>query len=96
MMGGDVMHDRANSPTAGYSAEVSIELQVGAERFSVASFGGDRMIIRSPRALSRCAGTVRIIVDNHVSTCTVELIDGLDPTRRDQPYRLLKAAEAAA
>jgi hypothetical protein len=90
------MLDPVKSPTAGYSAEVSIELQVGDERFDVASFGGERMVVRNPRALRACTGFVRVTVDGDVATYHVKLPAGLEPTRRHQPVILLPQISAVA
>src|SRR2546429_246189 len=55
MIGGMVMAESSNV-MSGYSPPISIELQVGADRFNVASLGPEWMILRDARAVNASSG----------------------------------------
>jgi hypothetical protein len=84
------------SSFTGYSPNVSMELTIHGERFNVASLGPSKFIVRNPRLVKPGAGTLRLLVDTRVTIYHMELIDGIDPKRGSQPYRLLSTIEEAA
>lgn len=84
------------SAFTGYSPEISAELLIHGERFNVGSLGPDELIVRAPRPIKPGPGTVRLTVDGRVTLYHIDLFNGIDPTRVDQPYKLLSTFEEAA
>jgi len=79
-----------------HSPALSADLVIRGERFTVAALGPDHVVIHSARAMPPGRGTIRLKLDDHVTTYRVDLVDGLDPSRDEQVYRLLEPIEDAA
>jgi hypothetical protein len=73
-----------------------MDLQVGDQRFEVASLGGDKMIVSDAKPLPACNGVVRVIVDGQVTVYHVELPEGIVPEARHQAMRVNRPAEVNA
>jgi hypothetical protein len=74
---------------SGYSPPIAIELIIHGQRFDVASVGPDRAILRDARALNAGLGIIRLTVDAHVTVYQVDLTQGIDPARTEQPFMLI-------
>jgi hypothetical protein len=90
------MSEPQHASGVAYSPDISIELALDGERFSIASVGPANMVVRAARRVPAGRGTLRILVDRKPTTHHVYLPDGIDPARRRQAYHLLEATEEAA
>ena len=82
--------------SSGYSPPISMELQVGDERFEVASLGGEKLIVSDARLLPPTTGIVRVIVDGQVTVYHVELPNGIIPEARHQLIRVVRPSKVSA
>ena len=90
------MSDSLNRPGSDYSPDISIELLIHGERFSVASLGPGFMIVRQSRPVPPGPGTVTLTVNKRVTIFHITLSAGIDPSQRRQSYQLLSTVEEAA
>lgn len=95
MSGGMTMHS-SSLPYSGYSPEISMELEVEGQTFSIGSMSTDKLILRNPAPLPPTAGVARLTVDGKVRLFHIELHEGIDPVRAEQVYRLLNPSVPAA
>lgn len=67
------MHS-SSLPYSGYSPEISMELEVEGQTFSIGSMSTDKLILRNPAPLPPTAGVARLTVDEKLrfstSSCT--------------------------
>jgi hypothetical protein len=91
-----VMMNTPKSDGCGFSPDLSMELAIEGERFSVASIGPNGMIVRAARHVRPGRGTVRLDVGGHVTVYDVWLVDGVDPGRDLQRFQLIGSREEAA
>jgi len=80
---------------SGYSPPVTIELEVGASKFSVGSLSADKLALRDAKSLPPLSGVVRLTVDGHVTVYHVELPEGIDPQRDEQIYHVVESDVSA-
>jgi hypothetical protein len=85
-----------SSSDAGYSPEISAELFLYDHCFQVASLGPNRVVIRHARSLPPGRGTIRMLIDGHLTLYHVEFPSGISPEHLDQPMVVLSATEEVA
>ena len=90
------MSSRTPQSDTAYSPDLSAELMLHGERFAVAALGPEDVVVRSPRVVAAGHGTVRMVVDGQPTIYEVDLWLGIDPTRREQAYRLIATDANAA
>ena len=81
---------------AGYSPDISIELELHGERFNVAATGSEYLRLRNPRPMPPGRGTLRMTVNGNVTAKQVELPQGIDADQKMQSYKLAEQTEGAA
>ena len=89
------MSSRSPQPEPAYSPDLSAELSLHGERFAVAALGPAGVVVRSPRAVAAGCGTIHMVVDGQPTVYHVDLFDGIDPSRREQAYRLIETGATA-
>ncbi len=90
------MNPHAGKELSEYSPLITIELIVRGQQFNVASLGPDNVILRSARSLQPGTGIIRLMIDGHLTTYHVNLPQGIDPQRNEQPFVLIDATREAA
>lgn len=81
---------------AKHSPALSANLIIHGERFTVAALGPDHVVVLSARPVPPGHGIIHFRMDDHLTTYHVDLVDGIDPHRGEQVYRLLETIEEAA
>jgi len=79
-----------------HSPALSADLVIRGERFTVAALGPDHVVIHSARAMPPGRGTIRLKLDDHVTTYRVDLVDGLTQAATSKSTALLETIEEAA
>jgi hypothetical protein len=85
-----------NDLYAGYSPDISMELELHGERFNVAATGSATLRLRNPRTMPPGRGTLRMTVNGNVTTTHVELIEGINPDQKVHAYKRVEQSEGAA
>jgi hypothetical protein len=85
-----------NDLYAGYSPDISMELELHGERFNVAASGSKTLRLRNARPMPPGLGTLRMTVNGNVTLTPVELYQGVDPNLKEQAYKQVEQAEGAA
>lgn len=81
----------------GYSPDIVMTLFLGGEQFDVWTVGPSEMTLHDPRPMRPGKGSLQIRIADSVSIYPMELTEGIDPARREQPCRRLDStADAAA
>jgi hypothetical protein len=78
-------------PETKHSPVLSAELSIHGHRFNVAALGPDHVVVRSSRPVPPGQGVIRLTIDDQLTIHHVELPEGVNPSRREQHYRLLEA-----
>jgi hypothetical protein len=77
-------------PETQHSPALSADLTIRGQKFTVAALGPEHLVLRSPRPVAAGEGTIHFKMDDHLTTYRIDLPQGIDPTRREQNYRLLE------
>ncbi len=90
------MNPHTCEENSGYSPPITIELIVQGQQFNVASLGPDNAILRSARSVQPGTGMIRLTIDGHLTIYHIDLPQGIDPQRNEQPFVLIDATSEAA
>jgi len=87
----------AEQPSSEYgsSPSISAELFFCGNRFQIESLGREQVALRAPRALGPGRGEIRLVVGSQLTLIQIDLAEGIDPGRHDQPFVLIKTIEQA-
>lgn len=77
-------------PNTKHSPELSADLSIHGQKFTVAALGPEHVVVRSPRQIAAGEGIIHFKMDNQLTIYRIDLPQGIDPTRREQNYRLLE------
>jgi hypothetical protein len=73
-----------------HSPALSADLSIHGQKFTVAALGPEHVVVRSPCPVAAGEGIIHFTMDDHLTTYRIDLPQGIDPTRREQNYRLLE------
>jgi hypothetical protein len=90
------MKSTSLSSGSGNSPDVSAVLHLHGHSLNVASIGPASLIVRTDTAVAPGTGLVRLTVGQKVTSYQVDLFEGIDPARLDQPFQLLHTADEEA
>ena len=80
----------------GFSPYIAGELEMNGERFSLASLAPGKLELHQAKEFPAGRATLRITVDRAVDVRVIELHEGIDPQRREQPFRVVEKMSAVA
>jgi hypothetical protein len=90
------MDSTSLSSGGGNSPDISALLHLHGHRLNVASIGPTTLAVRTDTAVAPGTGLVRLTVGEKVTIYHVNLFEGIDPARLDQPFKLIDIADEAA
>ena len=79
------------TPTAGYSAQIRIELRLDGHVVPIAQLGPDFFVVRGPCELSPMEAEIYMRIDDSERSWRVRLVEGVSATRRKT--RIVPVAE---
>jgi hypothetical protein len=85
------MSDQESLSDCGYSPYLLAVLEVAGEELNVAALGPGKLTIRNAKALPACRAVLRVTIDQDVDARVVDLYEGIDPQRREQPFRVVES-----
>jgi hypothetical protein len=73
-----------------YSPRIKSTLIVGDRAINVRELSSDSISVETSEPLAPCAGQIETLVGDECSVINVQLPEGIDPHRADQPIRIIE------
>ena len=82
------------STVESYSPRIRSTLFVGDKSINVRELSSDFVGLETDESLAPCAGQIETLVGDERIVINVQLPEGIDPTRTDQPMRIIEPDDA--
>lgn len=72
-----------------FSPRIVTTLTIDGEKINVRATCDEYISVESPRAFPPCDATMEMLIGEERAVTHIRLLDGIDPTRDEQPIRVL-------
>ena len=73
-----------------YSPRIRSTLLIGDKSLNVRELSSDFVVVETDEKFAPCAGRIETLVGDECDVIDVRLPEGIDPTRTDQPMRIIE------